>query len=373
MRYKNQLGKAINVDKNHLASKGQASIHKVFGEKKVAKLYHSLNYNKSNLLNEKLLFMIKNLPFNNSTNTQIKTSIVWPLEVIYKNNNFVGFTMPYMENYETLSELTILNRVDNEKKISKKFAKEKNDKFLYERLSICYNLASVLEVIHQLNKYVIIDLKPDNILIDINGNIALIDIDSIQVKGNNKIYHADAHTPDYAPPEHHNKIVDFKTNQIEPTWDYFVFALIAYQVIFQIPAFMGTVSGHTEITEHIKKQYFPNGQYAYRFSNVAPPHNDFEKLSKKLKNAFINTFEGKVNDRINFKIWKRYFLNEIELLSSSNKKKNSPTYKSNNNIILKIFKYAIAIVIIILILTIAFYIWDSREDNYEKDIIDGSI
>jgi serine/threonine protein kinase len=201
---------------------------------------------------------------------------------------------------------------------------------------MCYNLASVLNVIHQRNQYVVVDLKPQNILINFDGKIALIDIDSIQVQTYSKLYHADAHTPEYSPPEFHNKKINYATSKVDANWDYFAFATTAYQILFQLPPFVGTVDGHTEQIENIAKQYFPHGRHRQKYKFIPPPHKEFKALSSDLKQAFIDTFDKEPNERVDFMRWIDSFLLQLKKTPKSKVVNNpfvrkQPKYTSSNN------------------------------------------
>ena len=227
--------------------------------------------------------------------------------------------MPLKHNYIMLLKIITPNKVDKKDKIVAKFKSENNQSLLFQRLAICYNLASVLEEIHKQGKYVIIDLKPNNIMINFESKIVLIDIDSIQVSDNTKTYYADATSPQYTPPEFHNKNIKPLIMKVEASWDYFLFAMICYQLIFEMPAYSGTVEGYNQEIDLLKKQYFPFGQHAYMFS-VKPQTSlpyDFNVLSKSLREVFIGTFDGGISDRITFNQWKNLFYEEWQITKNT--------------------------------------------------------
>lgn len=307
MKIKDHLGNRVTIDSAVFKSAGQAKIHKIPNQNMVAKIYHKLDVSKRDRLNEKVLFMVQNPPFDATTPYEIVQSIVWPEKVLYDNaNNFIGFTMPFINKSTELTILTIPSYSNKSDKIWSKFNSSKNRAFLKQRSAICYNVASVLQKIHESNRYVIVDLKPQNILIDIEGKISLIDIDSIQVTTPLRTYHADAWTEEYCPPEFFISQINPKQKRVNSDWDYFAFSVIVYQLFFQIHPFMGTV-GTNSLVDNIKNRYFVHGKNSKVFSFLPPPHNGFSQLSLELQNYFKDTFDGQAYQRVSFDFWKQAF------------------------------------------------------------------
>ncbi len=329
MQIKDHLGNRVNIDSLPLFSAGQAEIYKIQNKNMVAKLYHKLDDNKRNRLNNKLIFMVKNPPFDKATPTNIVQSIVWPEKVLYDDSgDFIGFSMPFIEKSKILSILTIPSYADKNDKIWLKFNSNNNKSFFNQRVAICYNLVSVLQKIHESNRYIIVDLKPDNILIDIEGKIALIDIDSIQVVAPNAIYYADAWTKeDYCPPEFYISKMDPKQEVLDPNWDYFLFAIIAYQLFFQLHPFMGVTKTNFTISDNIKHKYFAHGKNKGVFQSFPPPHNNFNNLSSELQKYFVQTLDGESFDRVNFNDAKEIFSKHLS--SSSWKNMSIPVIRQS--------------------------------------------
>ncbi len=351
MKIKDHLGNRVKIDSTVFKSAGQAKIHKILGQNMVAKIYHKLDISKRDRLNEKLLFMVQNPPFDTTTPYEIIQSIVWPEKVLYDNaNNFIGFTMPFINKSTELTILTIPSYSNKSDKIWSKFNSSRNRAFFKQRSAICYNLASVLQKIHESNRYVIVDLKPQNILIDIEGKISLIDIDSIQVTTPLRTYHADAWTEEYCPPEFFILSINPKQKRVDSDWDYFSFSVIVYQLFFQIHPFMGTV-GTNALVDNIKNRYFVHGRNSKVFSFLPPPHNNFSKLSLELQNYFKDTFDGQAYQRVSFDFWKQAFFamqsKQIKVKPINTPKSSSKTtiniQSTNSNFRTKFLKYIIII------------------------------
>jgi len=181
---------------------------------------------------------------------------------------------------------------------------------------------------YESNRYIIVDLKPQNILIDIDGQIALIDIDSIQVTTPSRTYHADAWTEEYCPPEFFISQINPKQKRIDASWDYFAFAVIIYQLFFQIHPFMGTVGTNT-LLDNIKNKYFVHGKNKKVFQFSPPLHNNFNKLSLALQNYFEETFDGQAYQRVSFDFWKQEFFS-MQSKQIKVKPINTPKSSSKN-------------------------------------------
>jgi len=324
MKYNNLSNQKIYIEDKEITSGGQGAIHKVTNSNSIAKIYKDLDNKKRDRLDEKIRFMISNPPFDSSTPTEIKNSIVWPTDVLYDRHGFVGFVMPFVKDSIELSHLVFVKKKQSTHPIVQRFKKANNSNFFRQRLIMCYNLASVLKMLHQRNQYVVVDLKPQNILIDIAGTIVLIDIDSIQVKTYNSLYPADAWTDDYAPPEFHNRQIN-PMRGIDSSWDYFAFASTAYQLLFQIPAFMGSVDGHTTIIENISKNYFPHGKNRRRFRVIPKPHQEFRQLNSDVKSAFIDSFDNTPRNRPDFGVWVDCLVKQIGSTSNAKNKVQKPS------------------------------------------------
>lgn len=324
MKVKDSLGNSVFLESKILAQGGQAKIVRVQNKNDIAKIYHKLEKHKKLQIEEKLLFMIDNIPFDKNTPDEIVKSIVWPNTVLYDDTGFLGYSMTYIENSIELTNLTLPISGNNTNKIKNKFKRLNNNNFFIQRLTICYNIASVLQEFHRKNQYVVVDLKPQNILIDVNGQIAFIDVDSIQVSSDSKIYYADAWTDTCCPPEFFKKKINPKNQKILPSWDYFAFACTAYSILFELPAFSGTVANCTQITDNIANQYFPNGKNRKKFIVVPAPHKNFDKLTGEIKVLFRDTFDCHLSYRPNFDDWKVKLKRQIDIASIKPKPKPNP-------------------------------------------------
>lgn len=325
----NYNGNVIHLEKNPIFSCGQGEIYKIQNNslQQVAKIYKKLDHKKQMKLNDKLLFMIKNPPFSTSTPTEIIDSIVWPTDILYdKQKAFTGFVMPFIHDSKELSILTIASYSNPKDPIWSKFQKSHNNDFFKQRIKIFYNLASVIHEIHKQGNYVLVDLKPPNILINIHGHIALVDIDSIQVNVNSTItFFADAFSDEYCPTEFFTTTKSPIKNKISTSWDIFSLATIGYQLLFQIHPFAGSAKNSQTISNNIRLSLFVHGKNKNKFTVIPAPHNDFHRLDSTLKAHFLNAFESPPNNRYSANKWK------ITLSKLINNQFNITTSSSSNH------------------------------------------
>lgn len=60
-----------------------------------------------------------------------------------------------------------------------------------------HNWALATEIIHNSGKYIIVDLKPENVLATADGKISVVDTDSFQIIDGSKKFPGPVATPEY--------------------------------------------------------------------------------------------------------------------------------------------------------------------------------
>lgn len=255
----------------------------------VAKIYHPHKISKER--EKKTEYLIENPPVGLSENG----SIVWIKDALYtKNYKFSGFIMPYAKGNKL--ELLCLGKLP--KKIGKdwqRFDLKKPEAQQY-RLRICFNLAAAIYQMHATENYVLVDMKPENIIIQPNGLLAIVDTDSVEVIENDvAIFPAPVATPEYTPPEFYRNNRQ-KNGTIGEPWDRFGLAVIFYKLLCGIHPFAGSANPPYDnlVSLHEKIEH---GLFVHRmlnksvFSVIPPPHRQFEKLDPGLQELFIQCFE----------------------------------------------------------------------------------
>lgn len=288
-------GVTITVADTPFASGAEGDLHTILSPaafaQSVVKVYKANKQTPER--QQKILYLVNNPPQGLIGNTQ-HCSVCWMTHIVYEQGQFVGFVMPKVEGISL--ELLCHNRLKHPKlntTIWQRFALD-NPSGLQLRLKLCFNIAVALQHIHAQGCYVLVDMKPDNIMIQANGLVSIIDIDSIAVLNSAKqiIYPAVVMTADYAPPEYY---LGSNLTQVNHNWDNFSLAIIFYRLLCGIHPFVGTChppyENYSEIMQHIQAGLFPHGQQSKYFQVIPPPHSRLYQLDKALQTLFIQCFE----------------------------------------------------------------------------------
>lgn len=259
-----------------------------------AKIYFS-NF-RTKLREEKIKHMIANPPKEIGGRF---FKICWPEEILYENGCFVGFTMPKAYEYSTLPyhlcQPNIPKNLDT--KWQNVYSRNSNHGKL-ARIKLCVNIAAAIARIHETNKYILVDLKPQNILVTIDGKVSIIDLDSCQInEGNKLLYTAPVSTPEYTPQE--SRDVDFGNDIINKSWDVFSYAIMTYEILCGIHPFVGTAQSPYEnlstIQEKIKHGISHVLIGTANFQVLPPPHKYFYELTDDIKRLFSQSFKESQN------------------------------------------------------------------------------
>jgi serine/threonine protein kinase len=241
----------------------------------------------------KLSYMIKHSP---SELIGEKYMICWPTELVYDKKQFVGFIMPLA--FEGSISLYDICRPTMKKNLDDKWHKFNlsTSQGVILRLKLCANLAIAIHKIHQMNHYILVDMKPQNILLTDLGTISIIDLDSIQIAKASKVtYPAHAVTAEYIPPEGHSNQLHPSQDYIPLSWDRFSLAVVFYEILFGLPPFAATYNAKYKdcdtIAEKIKFGLFPHAAKSKKYLESLPSlHNNFQRLPKPLKDLFLQAF-----------------------------------------------------------------------------------
>lgn len=238
---------------------------------------------------DKLDYMVKHPP--QLTNSH---SVIWPYDLLLKQNKFIGYLMPVAVKGTRLSVLCLPEIKPKYKKDWGRFAhSEKGSELM--RAKVCYNIGAALFQAHSVGKYVLVDLKPENVLIEAaGGQISIIDTDSVQVAENGKVlYRAPVATPEYSPAE--KSKIDFNNGFIPEAWDNFSLGIVFYQVLFGIHPFSGTCKAPynncNEITEMIANGLYVHGKRTKGyFTSIPHLHDKFKQYPKAIQDLFERCF-----------------------------------------------------------------------------------
>ncbi len=278
----------IRVSDKEFASGGEGSLHKILTSSHknyVAKLYHPAKC--TPVREKKIQHLIKHPPSDGNN------SLVWISDALYNaKKEFVGFIMPFVQGKKL--EILCLGKLP--RKLNNKWNRFdfKNNHSLEHRLRVCFNLAAAIYQIHSSNNYVLVDMKPDNIIIQANGILAIVDMDSVEVLDDTGqvLYPAPVATPEYTPVEFYTQK---DKHSVTESWDRFGLAVIFYKLLFGIHPFATTahepyeklVSLHQKIEMGLFAHH-PDAKNLLRI--IPPPHQNFTQINQELQSLFVQCF-----------------------------------------------------------------------------------
>lgn len=306
LTFKTSSGTTIVVNGTQKLGKagGEGTVYPIVSPSKYkdfcVKVYHDRILNNPQDIQkrkEKIEYMVRHSIVSQNPNVRICA----PYELVFSNNQFIGFIMP--KAFDDNLPLTTLV-FDYDLSASKYFQElsgfdgQAGLKAVYNRLVIANNIAYAIAVLHQTGHYVLVDIKPENILITAQGKVSLIDIDSVQiVDGRGKLlFPASAWTENYRPPE--AKRIQKGTNIIAPTWDSFSFGILAYEVIIGCHPYSGTYrapydKGHDTVYCIDNGLFLQGSKQAY-LANPGGLKKFFDRyaaMPKPLRQTFVRAFE----------------------------------------------------------------------------------
>lgn len=265
--------------------------------KYVAKIYHP--HKRSTEREQKISYLAKYPPVL-STSSQGHPSVVWVKDALYNNSGeFVGLIMPFIKG----KKLEILCTPKIPRKLRSqwsRFSFKHSNNSLDMRLKLSFNICAAIHQIHDVNRYVLVDMKPDNIIIQPNGLVAVVDTDSVEVVEDGKtLFDAPVATPEYSPPEHYRKLENDPTQQ--QAWDCFGLGVILYKLLFGIHPFAAASAAPYEqlvsLDDKIKAGLFVHDpKLSHSFKVIPPLHQAFYDLDPALQDLFFRCFvEGHTN------------------------------------------------------------------------------
>jgi len=306
----------ITVENKHFAYGGEGKIHKIISPdiylNCCVKLYESKYRNQTR--QAKIEFLIKSAP------THLKNDdfmVCFPQELVFIDQQFAGFIMQLAFEDSIQLESLCTPSIRAVYTLHQNFDRKSFDAF-QKRLQLCLNLAVPIHLVHSLNRYVFVDIKPQNILVDPHSKISIIDIDSIQISKNKQVLHsAHVNTPDYIPPEWQGVVIKDKYIPVE--WDRFAVAIIFYRILFGIHPYAASFNppyAHlTTIPDLIKNGFFVQGRNKSAITILPAPHALFNQLDSKLQCLFLAAFEDslhKPSKRPTLDQWGKTLFNTIK-------------------------------------------------------------
>ncbi len=289
---KTSSGRTIKIEDTPFAKGGEGGVHRIISplnSEECVKIYFPKERNLPR--QNKIEYMVNNPPPNLQSHNHV---ICWATESVFKNNYFIGFTMPLAFNGSIqLYELcTPKLKAKLPQTWRTKFDRD-NSVGIQSRLKLCTNLSAAIHSIHRLNNYVLVDLKPQNILVTLDGKVSLIDCDSIQISSNGRIlFPARVATPEYVPPE--GTRINPSKNIVPQSWDRFSMAIMFYEIIFGLhpyaASFNGKFQNSTTLDSKIKDGLFVHGKNKVFISVMPSLHKNYAIIPSSLKSLFDRAF-----------------------------------------------------------------------------------
>ncbi|CAA6823502.1 MAG: Serine/threonine protein kinase [uncultured Aureispira sp.] len=256
----------------------------------VAKIYHPNR--RTALRHQKIVYLHEHPPQKFSENSPM--TLVWPQELLFdEDKQFVGFLMPWVAGEKL--ELLSLPKLPKKHTVTWNDFDFEVDLKLKKRLDLCYKIAASIQYIHQTERYILIDMKPDNIMVTPDGKVALVDLDSVEVVENGEtLYDAPVATPEYTPPDSY-----LENNAVDPTqedpWDRFGMAVIFYKLLLGIHPYAASAKApydqYTSLYQKIEHGLFVhNLQIRPQLSAVPERHERYQKLPVSIQQLFERCF-----------------------------------------------------------------------------------
>jgi len=259
---------------------------------------------------DRIAYMIQNPPQNFMGSSSFR--ICWPTAFAYDmQKNFIGYIMPLA--FPDSRDLKILE-VYNAKPISQQAKYKKypdwfdkyeldTDKGLKNRIKMLCNWAIAIYSLHETHKYVIVDLKPENVMATASGKISIVDTDSFQISENGKLlFPGAAYTPAYFPPE--GRAIKQSNTPFPVACDCFAAAVCFYKILTGVHPFGGTIKKPPYDQLETEEEFINAGLFAYgdkkqflSFNANFNLHKHFENLSPDIQALFKKAFGNNANAR----------------------------------------------------------------------------
>ena len=186
MVYRGRNGQNYKTIEPALGQGGEGAVYGIEGMPDyVLKVFNSQK--RTETRHRKILAMIKTpMP------ADAMKQVTWPVDVVYDQNQFVGYVMPSVKNCEALNVMY----------------SDKYNLTLAERIGIAKNLCAAINAVHKAGQ-VCGDLNPNNIKVNPKTAIVtLIDTDSYHITepGTSRTFRCEVGLPEYLAKEVQDKM-----------------------------------------------------------------------------------------------------------------------------------------------------------------------
>ncbi len=255
----------------------------------------------------KIMYMIANPPTSPHPNIRF----CWPVAAATEESSgeFCGFIM--LRAFPTSRDLTILEFYSPRKTIAELFPDDEDrgwhNRFelntnvgIRNRLKMLYNWVAAIEAVHNTGRFVLVDIKPENILVTSDGKISLIDMDSCQVAEKGALlFPCNALTPGYFPPDAKN--CRHANRPIDSSCDSFAIGCCIYAILTGTHPYNNTrllppynTGEYTTLGARVDAGLYHSGDKS-RYVERIPSfdlHANADRLSPNLNMLFRYAFSG---------------------------------------------------------------------------------
>lgn len=281
-----ESGREIVLGGTPLARGGEATVYAVPGEPDlVAKVYHQPVPEHA----ARLAAMLAAPPIDVRAGTGHR-AVAWPLERLLaadERGRVVGCLLPRVEDARLIAEVC-----------NPHARLQAYPLFHYGcLLRTARNLAAAVRRLHERG-YIIGDLNESNVLIDAHGLVTLVDADSFQIPGLDRLYRCRVGKAEYTPPELQG--VRFEEVDRGPEHDAFALAVLVFQLLMQgLHPFAGLFHGDGEppsVPQRIAAGHWPYARARWGPFGPLPYAPPWTVLPPSVQELFACCFEDGHND-----------------------------------------------------------------------------
>lgn len=293
--------KAYELCADTLGEGGESKIYHVQGDPSVcAKIYKTVKPEQE----AKLRAMV-NERFNGVVDGHLL--IAWPQHLLYDGNgNFVGYLMPFQKG----SPLFMVNRPEERDRV---FRTPYNWSYA---VAVAYNIASIVAHTHEMG-YVVGDMNNANFMVDDNGTVTVIDVDSFEFTDKTgHHFRCGVGLPEFVAPELQGR--NLSKNNFTIATDNFALAVHIFILLTGAHPFAAALQTEGKPSLPFGDQIF-NVTYGispwYRDDvegiSIPPYALELGALPAKVRTAFRQTFsynektiQQNISQRVDASIWK---------------------------------------------------------------------
>ena len=247
----------LRLDKNNVMFGGEGKIYRTY-ENFLVKIYSDAERRYETI---KKIQKIIDMDLRNKY-------IVWPKDIVYNNNEFVGYIMDEINDAKGLD----MYRIYSFNNIAYK-----------ERFKICLDLLKLIQYLHDKN-ILVGDLKFDNVMItDVSRELYIIDSGSFQLED----YSCGVFNADYTHSNLKGKNLRQILRSIEE--EYFPINKILFEILMGKGPFYDFISG--EVGSEVERKFHYPMEFDKQITNQKNPLFYWTNGDERLRLVFYDYFE----------------------------------------------------------------------------------